>query len=67
MIILRTLSGNSSSNCMTDVDLASGTVAGLGVICVGDYQEYLDSNNQCNDNTKFLTYVSAAAVCTSKF
>jgi len=52
---------------MTDVDLASGTVAGLGVICVGDYQEYLDSNNQCNDNTKFLTYVSAAAVCTSKF
>ncbi len=51
---------------MTDVDLAAGTVAGLGVICVGDYQEFLDSNNQCNDNTKYLTYTAPTATCSSK-
>ena len=63
---MRTLSGNSNTNCMTDVDLASGTVAGLGVICVGDYQEFLDSNNQCNDNTKYLTYSTGVATCSGK-
>ena len=52
---------------MTDVDLASGTVSGLGVICVGDYQEYLDINNQCNDNAKFLTYAAAVSTCTGNY
>jgi len=67
LIVLIPLSGNLSTNCLADSDLSSGTVSSLGISCVGDYQEYLENANQCNDNTKFMTYsTNSGTVCSCK-
>ena len=57
-IILRSLSGNTDTNCLNDTDLAGGSVAALSFSCIGDYNSYLDSNKQCNDDTKYFTLTS---------
>lgn len=54
LIFMISLSGNSASNCISDSDLASGTVTSLGISCQGDYNNFLDTTLQCNDDTKYL-------------
>lgn len=54
MIKSISLIGTSTANCIANSDLSGSTTTALGTECVGDYNIYLDSTLQCDDNKKYF-------------
>ena len=55
-----------STKCILDSDLIGQSVSGLGITCSGDYNEYFDAKNKC-ENKYYMNKVNIAKpVCKSK-
>lgn len=59
------LTGSSATNCISNSDLAAGTTTSLGTTCIGDYQDYLDTTAQCNNDLNYfdLALTSSTPPC----
>ena len=63
LIMQKTFSGSSSSDCITSNDLNSQDPITMGILCATDYNPYLDSTLLCNDNNKYLKYENKTMTC----
>ena len=48
------LSGSTSSNCVSTTQLKSGNIGSLGINCVADYNPYSTPSLNCNNNNNYF-------------
>ena len=66
-ILYKPLSDANINSCLVDADLATSTIAGIGLTCVGGYHDYLDPNVQCANNQKYFNLeLTLTPPCDSK-
>ena len=66
LIVEYTLSNPSSSTCLSNSDLKTQNVLGIGLVCINDYNPFQDSKILCNNDLMYFnSSISVSTHCQS--